>query len=494
MKRRKKDQLVLDITGLKPDEKLPSIEIARRSRRTHSNVLRDIRVLLKINHIAEQDITAPNPKDYGKGLQVVLLVPYNVCVQLVQKYSVDAPIWMAEMASTEEGITAEKVAYELTKGTPEDLLPECAVFEPVAVASTGKVEIDFGVADEGATMSTDQIAVFLNRKRGNVLRDFRKFCETSGLTTDQFRSVVPYPVNNGAVKHRDVYKLPQNICFAFISKYNPMLVSELTLKWQEAERRHRTEASTAVAATRQEMFDVIDTGDLKLLRKFLEHQEKSYAIIEKLTTKLEETEVKLIEEKTLLETKLKQQEKDKDAVIQAVVMENVKDKVELDNLEPKRRVSELRVKLLNDIAENRFLKVEQLAYAVKKILQVDQLPIRPGVRPDGSREKPQAINQALVDLGYQIELDKKFRWQMDFMTGYPIPGFCRYTTSNELAPPRDGRRLWGLKITERAGNDSVYGVKVTKTLVWSPMLIEELVAYMRTLPMPAKKETAAKNG
>lgn len=480
--KRPKDKLVLDISGIPQGGVISSVEIVKRTGKLNSNVRRDIRDTCKEYGVAEnvlQDIPDER-KPY--------MVPYYVLVKLADRYNKGIILNQPLLIPADGEFPVEKVKAALTKVIVEEFVPECGMFEPVAIASTGKVEIDFSAAAEGATMSTDQIAEFLNRKTNHILRDFRKFCEDNGLTAAQFWIAVPYASGNGAIRERDVYKLPQNICFAFIAKYNPMLVSELTLKWQEAERRHRTESGTTGVATRQEMFDVVGTGDIKLLRKFLEHQEKAYVRIETLTTKLVEVETKLIEQKAEFDAKLVEQKATtdaelarKDVIVREVLNDNVLLKEKYSKLKAYEAVDEIRIPLNRYIAANGLIKATALGTRVEAFLGWEKGSLLR--RPDVEKNSPQPnkITQALLDLEYCVMAPKRDREWIDETTGHKIKIERVYGVHPRRVDDKGNTWVACRKLTHYSPDSENYALAVNSVLYWHPAIIGEVASYMLKL-------------
>ena len=109
----------------------------------------------------------------------------------------------------------------------------------------------------GLTMSSLDIANLTGKEHRNVNADIRNMMNKLDLTAANFSAAVPYDVNNGATRTREVFNLPKDLTMTLVTGYNIPLRHSVVKRWDELE-------SQSLMVQPPETFNMVTAPDSRL--------------------------------------------------------------------------------------------------------------------------------------------------------------------------------------------------------------------------------------
>ena len=271
-------------------------------------------------------------------------------------------------------------------------------------------------------MSSKDIADLTKKQHKHVLADCRKMFSELDLTAAEFSATVPYTAANNSTRHREVYNLDHDLMMTLVTGYSTKLRHAVVSRWRQLE---------------------IDVKKLEM-QQITEQRDRAIADRGRISSARE-----------------------------ATVMSKLANLSAFDEVDAQ-RVSQLAA------AEARELQCpeKEIADTLRTMLGVKRLPKRPDLpKPEPGEHVPRAVNQALIDLGYQ-ELDNRITEER--VKGKLVAYDHRYKPLHFSQATMQATYA-GAIMTIIAGGSSRYNFRVAVSWKWSRSVIKPLFEYMQGL-------------
>jgi hypothetical protein len=307
-----------------------------------------------------------------------------------------------------------------------------------------------GFNEEDKTMSTMEIADLTGKQHKNVLADCRKMLEELNLRTADF-SAVRKAGNN---REYEVFNLDERLTINLVGGYELKLRDAVTLEWQ----KFRNE--------REALMKSIQEADPKIL------QYMTNVAISAQTAKAERD--------VAIRTKA-QISSSREATIMS----------KLAHMSPLEAFNEDRIRCLERANSRGLITVKEIGRRVRKLLGGRLVyHEKHTIEPDSNR--PEATNQALLDLGFQVEIPENQRDTSRKYKGRNIPWHVRYEIPAEGIGTDEIAIHAGVVLTSVASTETKYGFNAKQSLRWAPTMVKAVYEYMQQIKR-AKEQSKAKS-
>jgi len=300
------------------------------------------------------------------------------------------------------------------------------------------------------TMSTIDIVGLTGKRHDNVLADCRKMFTKLGLQPTDFSG--RYKDKKG--EEREMYNLDKKLTLTLVTKYDDALRYKIIDRWDELEK----------AGT--ELMKAIQEADPKVLQY--------------MTNVAISAQAAKAERDVAIRTKA-QISSSREATIMS----------KLAHMSPLDAFNEDRIRCLERANSRGLITVKEIGRRVRKLLGGRLVyHEKQTIEPDSNR--PEATNQALLDLGFQVEIPENQRDTSRKYKGRNIPWHVRYEIPAEGIGTDEIAIHAGVVLTSVASTETKYGFNAKQSLRWAPTMVKAVYEYMQQIKR-AKEQSKAKS-
>jgi len=312
-------------------------------------------------------------------------------------------------------------------------------------------ELSIDLTDGPLTMTTIEIAELTKKEHKNILRDCRNMFDECELQSAQFRADYKDERN----RLQEMFVLDKEMTLTLISGYNVKLRRAIIKRWA-------------------------------VLEKF----------IPELLTALQNADPVVLQHMTNIAKKAQGFKEERDIAVktksQIGSRQLATTMAKLSHLSPIEKANNWRVKLWEEVEALGYIHTDDIGDRVRDMLGSRRLVKHPDtVRPEKGTG-PNAVNQALIDLGYQESVpyrertvSKKFHGKTIKVTRPFIVPYAQETT-------HEGSKYARTVIMVHSYAESKYSFSVSKTLRWDPAVVKPIYEYMLSLKRERESKAKAK--
>jgi phage regulator Rha-like protein len=300
---------------------------------------------------------------------------------------------------------------------------------------------------EAEVMSTVQVAELTGKQHKSVLRDCRNMFEELGLQSEQFCAHYLDTRN----RKQEMFNLNEELSVTLVAGYNTKLRNAVVKEWKKL----RTERDQFVAA--------LQNSDPQVLQYITNMASAKKVTDEKL--------IEVTEEKNQAITRRAQISTSREATMMS----------KLAHMTPIEYFNEDRIKCLEVAASRGLITVKEIGRRVRDMLG-SRLVYHPKHTQEADPHRPDHVNQALIDLGYQVEVPDGQRDTKRTIKNRKVTWHNRYEI------PKSGfdegskqARHAGVVLSSVSSYQSKYGFEVRQSLQWHPNMVKVVYEYMQRI-------------
>lgn len=300
---------------------------------------------------------------------------------------------------------------------------------------------------EAEVMSSVQIAELTNKQHKHVLTDCRNMFEELGLQSDDFSANYLDKRN----RKQTMFNLNEELSVTLVAGYNVKLRNAVVKEWKKL----RTERDQFVTA--------LQNSDPQVLQYITNMASAKKVADEKL--------IEVTEERNQAITRRAQISSSREATIMS----------KLAHMTPMEAFNEDRIRCLEVATARGLITVKEIGRRVRDMLG-SRLVYHPKHTQEADPHRPDHVNQALIDLGHQVEVPENQRDTKRDIKGRKVNWHNRYEIpSSGFDEGTKQARHAGVVLSSVTSYQSKYGFEVRQSLHWHPSMVKVVYEYMQRI-------------